>query len=104
MNNLHLDSLVTNAIKMIETEQQFIRRLNVLGKTLQNDDPDWPGPQFDDGDVDVIKARCAVQEWLFNDIMYVEKMQQIRDRVTYIYDKKMELLRILKERFGHDSY
>ena len=60
-NNLQYESVVLNAMDIIESDQDFVRLLNRMSTIVQGDDPDWQDVSFDDFDESTIACRESIQ-------------------------------------------
>ena len=105
LNNVHLEKLIANLSEFIEHENAKIKRLQRLASIIQGDDFHWinSGVDFNDSDTydpsELAECRQHLQQYLNNDLVVVEKLQDIRDKLTFIHARKREFLKSLRDRF-----
>lgn len=101
-NNHHLESIAIAILKMIEEEAELYKLLSHLSSIVQGDDPEWSEESLLEDledPTELHQCRKVVQEYFFMHSIFLEKMQVVRDAITYIYSRKRELLKVLRRQY-----
>jgi hypothetical protein len=104
VSSFHYQAVAANAMHLIEEEQDLVRLINRVATIIQGDDPAWQDVDFDDFDEHVSACREAVQRVLNSHTIVVEKLQDVRDRTTFVHARKREFLAHLMRSFRGDPY
>lgn len=111
LNTQQLQGVMQNAMEMIENDLKFLIRLQRLATILQGDDPKFNKSVtmfIDSGkahaDEDVLRVRDVVNNFTLNYQVYLEKLHEIRGRISFVLLRKKQFLKSLKDRYLQAGY
>lgn len=102
--HMELSGLIQHAMTLVEEELTRLKLWTRVATILQGDDPDFDCFTDSDADPELVRCRHVVQEMLNNDVIWAEKMQTTRDKISYILRRKRAFLKSLKDRYIAAGY